>query len=284
METIKIIAEPQLSSPIAVIGFGGWANAGEIATSALKFLEKGLDTRPLARFDPDPYYDFAVHRPRARIRGGHVESLTLPENEFSFIENKGRNSIILFRGEEPHLCWPTFVQEMLGLLRRFGVNLVVTIGGTYDERLHTDPPKVSVVAEDMVLAEGLFGLGGSPGEYKGPVSIHTLLYTACRERGINVVSLWGHVPVYVQTGNFGTVQKIMELIAALGGPRLDLDPLVEARQEMEEQLESIISHSPKLSNYVKKLKTDLALKNGGEKLLPKNKAKVIPIRPFENED
>ena len=284
METIKIIAEPSLRKPIAVVGFGGWANAGEIATSALKFLEKGLRPSPLARFDPNLYYDFAAHRPRANIRGGHLESLTLPKNEFSFIENTGRGSIILFRGEEPHLCWPTFVQEMVALLTRFGVDLVITVGGTYDERLHTDPPKVSVVAEDMVLAEGLFGQGGFPGEYRGPVSIHTLLYTACREKGINVVSLWGHVPVYVQTGNFGTVQKIIELITALGGPALDLDPLVQARQEMEEQLEALIDNSPKLSNYVKKLKADLGLKNCGEKLLPRHKAKVIPIRPCREDD
>lgn len=283
MDTIKIIANPQLKKPLAVVGFGGWANAGEIATSALKFLQQGLRTSPLARFDPNPYYDFAAHRPRARIRDGHLESLTLPRNEFSFRENNDRGSIILFQGEEPHLCWPTFVQEMVDLLQKFGVDLVITVGGTYDERLHTDPPKVSVVAEDMVLAEGLFGQGGFPGEYRGPVSIHTVLYTACREKGINVVSLWGHVPVYVQTGNFATVQKIIELIIALGGPPLDLNPLEQARLEMSEQLECIIANSPKLSNYVKKLKTDLIQKDGG-RILPRNKAKVIPIRPFHDED
>ncbi len=284
METIKIIAEPQLKKPLAVIGFGGWANAGEIATSVLKFLEQGLVTRPLARFNPDSYYDFAVHRPRARIKAGQLESLTLPRNEFSYHRAEDRGSIILFRGEEPHLCWPTFVQEMLDLLGRFDVDLVVTIGGTYDERLHTDPPKVSVIAEDMVLAEGLIGRGGSPGEYMGPVSIHTLLYKACRERGMNVVSLWGHAPVYVQTGNFGTVERVIELISALGGPRMDLNTLSQAKAEMDEQIESLINQSPKLSGYVKKLKTDLAFKQNCAECQPRNKAKVIPIRPFDAEE
>ncbi len=283
METIKIMAEPQLDRPLAVIGFGGWANAGDIAVSALKFLEKGLETQPLAKFDPDPYYDFIVHRPRASIRRGQVESLKMPLNEFSF-QKGDKSSIILFRGEEPHLSWPTFVREMLELLGRFGVDLVITLGGTYDERLHTDPPKISVVAEDMVLAEGLFCMGGCPGEYRGPVSIHTLLYMACRERGINVVSLWGHAPVYVQTGNFGIVRRMLELITSLGGPRLDLDSLSEAGLEMEEQIESLISHSPKLSGYIKKLKTDLTLREAGDGLLPRNRAKVIPIRPFKNEE
>ena len=167
METIKIMAEPQLERPIAVIGFAGWANAGEIATSALKFLEQGLETRPLARFDPGPYYDFAVHRPRARIRAGQLESLTMPCNEFSFHDGGGEGSVILFHGEEPHLAWTAFAREMLDLLTRFKVELVVTVGGTYDERLHTDPPKVSVIADDMVLAEGLFGLGASPRRIPG---------------------------------------------------------------------------------------------------------------------
>ncbi|MBW1714110.1 MAG: PAC2 family protein, partial [Deltaproteobacteria bacterium] len=144
---------------------------------------------------------------------------------------------------------------------------------------------VSVIAEDMVLAEGLLGRGADLVRYNGPVSVHTPIFNACRERGLDVVSLWGHAPVYVQTGNFRLILKIMDLIAALGGPKPDQTSLVEACQETESQIEALIQHSPKLANYVKQLRSSQASPSQTGPLLPKNRAKVIPLaRPKkENE-
>ena len=282
MGNVKILAKPQLRDPVAIISFAGWANAGEVATSSVSYLKDIFKASPLARIEPDPYYDFTSRRPKGLVKEGRVAGFYMPRNQFSFCQPEEGRGTILFRGDEPHLCWNSFIRDMLTVLEKFGVSLVVTVGGTYDERLHTDPPRISVIAEEMVLAEGLLSRGAILAEYNGPVSIHTALYVACREKGFNVVSLWAHAPVYVQTGNFSLVREVMELIAALGGPNPNLEPLDEAQLKMDRQIEALIKRSSKLADYIEGLKGGSAVGTEEVDELSRSTAKIIPLNRPKN--
>ena len=286
MSEVKFLSQPELKGTVAVLGFAGWANAGEVGTSTLTFLKEAVGPAVLAEIEADPFYDFTAHRPSGCVTGGRVTGLTRPSNTFYFVPGTEGPPTILFLGEEPHLNWGRFCRLVLEVLLRFDTRLVVTVGGTYDERLHTDPPLISYLAEDMVLAESVQAQGGRPGEYEGPISVHTYLYQACRERGLPVVGLWGHAPAYVQTGNFHLVKKSLEMIAALGGPGPDLSSLDEACQEMDQQIEALIERSPKLADYVQKLSLTGQSKSPRDVCPPKTKtkAKVIPLSRMRKED
>ncbi len=277
MDLVKILAEPKLEEPVAIVGFAGWANAGEVSTSALAFLHKGLGAFPLAEINPDPFYDFTAHRPTGRIRDGRVAQVSLPRNSFAYVAPGKGPGVILFQGDEPHLNWRRYVRLVVDTLLKFGARLVICLGGTYDERLHTDPPLVSVITEEMVLGEAARQLGCVPGQYDGPISIHTPLYVALRERGLPVVALWGHAPVYVQSGNFRLILRLIEIIAGLGGPALSLAPLEEACPEMDQQIEALIQRSPKLASYIQRLKEAPASAETAATSPPQEGAKVIPL-------
>jgi proteasome assembly chaperone (PAC2) family protein len=212
--------------------------------------------------------------------------MTDPSNTFYFAEDEAGRSTIIFLGEEPHVNWKRYCQILLEVFLRFKTRLIISLGGTYDERLHTDPPLVSVVAGDMVLAESIKSMGCRLGQYEGPVSIHTRLHLACRERGLAVAGLWGHAPVYVQTGNFHLVKKIIQIITALGGPGPEVNSLDEACQEMEKQIEALIEQSPKLADYINKLKSkpEAMVTSGSLLPRPKTKGKVIPLNRERKED
>ena len=284
MKEVKFLSQPELKGTVAVLGFAGWANAGEVGTSTLTFLKEAVSSGLLAEIEADSFYDFTAHRPCGCVSAGRVTSLIRPSNTFYFASETKGPPTIFFLGEEPHLSWDRYCGLILEVLLRFDTRLVITVGGTYDERLHTDPPLVSYLAEDMVLAESVQAQGGQPGEYEGPISIHTYLYLACRQRGLAVVGLWGHAPAYVQTGNFHLVKKSLEMIAALGGPGPDISSLDEACQEMDQQLEALIERSPKLADYVQKLAQTRQSKPPRDVCLPKGKAKVIPLSRTRKED
>ena len=38
MDALKYLSEPQLNNPVLLAGFGGWGNAGEVATSTIDYL------------------------------------------------------------------------------------------------------------------------------------------------------------------------------------------------------------------------------------------------------
>lgn len=287
MELMRFVSQPELKSPVAVIGFGGWPNAGEISTTTLGFFHQALDARPLAELDPDPFFDYTDRRPEGLIRDGKILSLNEPTGRLCHAADASGRQVLLFEAEEPQFKWRLYTDTLLETLERLRVKLVINIGGAYDERLHTDPPLVSFLAQEMVLVETLLEAGGVMGSYQGPLSIGTLVHKACRDRGLPVVSLWGYSPVYVQSGNFQVVAKIVSMIAALGGPAPGTGSLTEACLTMDQQLDEMIKNSPKLAEYVARIQHkpfDNGRLDHQAKLLSRGRGKVIPLNRFGKND
>lgn len=269
-------SKPDLDAPVAVIGFKGWGNAGEISSGTVSFLRQSLGAQPLAEMDMDPFFDFTAERPRTLVRDGRVRRMVHPRESFSYARCDDGQDTILFLGSEPNLAWSRFIEEMTDFLFRQRVSLVILLGGTYDEILHTEPPQVSFVAEEMVLRQAISGAGGVPVDYEGQVAIHTPLYVRLKERGLPAVALWGRAPVYVQNGNFGQVERMAEIVAALGGPRPDRTSLAVARLEMDVQIAEMIDQSPKLGAYVDRLRDRVRQTRPEPEPQPRS-CKVIPL-------
>lgn len=284
MDAIKELCQPNLNGPVAVIGFKGWGNAGDVSSGVISFLRQALDAHPLAELDIDPFMDFTAERPRAVIRDGRLERISRTKDIFLYDKNPEGRDALLFLGHEPNLRWSGYIEQLTGFLRSNGVSLIILVGGTYDEILHSDPPRVSFMAEEMVLRQAALDAGASPNDYEGQVAIHTQLYTACREQGLPVVALWGRAPVYVQNGNFGQVRLLARIIAALGGPNPNPDSLKVAEAEMNDQIEAMIEQSPKLAAYVNRLANRQPAQPAP--VIPAETGKVIPLarRPRKTEN
>ena len=63
MDEVEFHCEPPTNVPTMVVAFGGWVDAGEAATSALRSLVHQLAATPLATIDPEEFVDFtgSVH-------------------------------------------------------------------------------------------------------------------------------------------------------------------------------------------------------------------------------
>jgi len=66
MDAIEFHGEPSSNIPTMVVAFGGWVDAGEAATGALRSLVRQLAATPLATIDPAsvPYFAMALLRPK----------------------------------------------------------------------------------------------------------------------------------------------------------------------------------------------------------------------------
>ncbi|HEY1294020.1 MAG TPA: PAC2 family protein, partial [Chloroflexota bacterium] len=53
-----------LRRPLAIVGFGGWIDAGFAATGAVKYLVEHMAAQRVAELDPEPFYAFTDTRPR----------------------------------------------------------------------------------------------------------------------------------------------------------------------------------------------------------------------------
>ena len=107
MDVIRRKQLPNLRRPIAVIAFGGWNDACDVATTAAEFIiDAHGDTTEFAEIEPDPFYDFQQHRPVVDIRDGVTRSLRWPGVTFTAVRRPDdRRDLLVVTGQEPNFHW-----------------------------------------------------------------------------------------------------------------------------------------------------------------------------------
>ncbi|HVP80658.1 MAG TPA: PAC2 family protein [Thermodesulfobacteriota bacterium] len=236
-----------------VIGFEGWPNAGEVSSYALQHLIDNLKAKRFASVQTENFYQISSLRPMAVIKEGRLIELKSPANDFYYVKAPLFNDLILFRGVEPHLRWDRFAHLLLDLAERFNVAQIFTIGGTYDYIPHTYPPMVSALFNHEELREKVIRVGLGLTEYSGPISIHTFILEAARKKGLKAVSLWGHVPQYLQTKNIKAVCSVLKKLMSLTHMELDLSDLEKAGEYFDQQVNHLVEEDPKLQEVIRQL-------------------------------
>jgi len=248
VEHLRWHFRPPLVQPVLVAAFEGWNDAGDAASSAVRWFGDRWDADPFADIDPEDFYDFTSTRPEVRIEDG-ARVIDWPSNEFgaASLPGSGRD-LVLLHGVEPQLRWRTFADVVIEVARTFDATMVVTLGALLAEVPHSRPVSVVGTAYD----EGVVtGLGLSPSQYQGPTGIVGVLQDRCRDVGLGSASLWATVPTYVPgapspKATLALVEKTAEL---LGEPVLTTD-LEIAAASYERQINELVDDDEETQAYV----------------------------------
>ena len=294
MTKLVIQDAPDLDRPILVLAFSGWADAGDVSTGTLDYLYERLAPPLLASMDAEPFISPVVIRPEAVIHGGRLERLSPSTYEFKYwVSGVGDPDMVFFQGPEPHLGWGSFCDGVIELARSQGVSAVFTLGGTYDSVAHWLPPKVSVVYSDKAAEKLMDPVRDEvfSGEYAGAVSIHTRLLKRGREAGLPVIGLWGHAPMYLQTGNVKIHRAMIEIIKRAVGITLDTADMRGLIKDTDRRIDELIANTPKLMDYINEMKNTVGEGfTGGDSErstgAPSNgdRGKVISLNDFLRKD
>ena len=171
------------------------------------------------------------------------------------------------------------------------VRLVVTLGGSYDYLPHWVESKVSAVYSSVEAEKLMLPVKKElkPSFYQGPISIHSMLTLRAREQGLPVVGLWGHAPIYIQSGNYKIHKAMADILSASLGFSMDTSDLLGEIASMDRRISDLAEENPRLKEYIEELsrekspKPDLAPppqragSNGP-------KGKVIPLSNFYRKD
>jgi len=68
MDHVEFDREPPANLTTLVMAFGGWIDAGQAATGALRHLVRDLSATRLAWIDPEQFFVFTQERPEVRLR------------------------------------------------------------------------------------------------------------------------------------------------------------------------------------------------------------------------
>ena len=82
MDEVEFHREPPTNLPTMVVAFGGWVDAGEAATDAMRFLVHQLAAEPLATIDLEDFVDFTQDRPVVRLSAAGERTIRWPRSAF----------------------------------------------------------------------------------------------------------------------------------------------------------------------------------------------------------
>ncbi len=257
MDALKIHARPEgLRRPILIMAFGGWNDAAESASTAVRYLGTSFRAEKFAEIDPEEFYHFGLSRPYVRFKQGSEteREITWPATEFSITQaSELARDVIVGVAVEPHLRWKTYCSLVLDLARRCEVALVLTLGALLAEVPHTRPVRLSGSASDPELA---VRLGVRPTKYEGPTGIVGVLNTICREQGFATASLWANVPHYISgIENPKATLALVQRVAPLLGATVEVGDLEEAVKQFDVNLKEIVAQNAKIASYIKKLES-----------------------------
>lgn len=259
MSDVEIHSIPELRSPIALIAFSGWSDAGEAATGALSHIlaswsESDSDVVPelIAEVESEDFYDYQVNRPMVYVDESSIRSLTWPGAQvFALRVPELPRDFVIIRGVEPSMRWKTFTSELLDVLDDLEVDTVITLGSMLADTPHTRPITVSGSGAHPDIAARL---GVEISKYEGPTGMLGVIQDGCVRRGVDAISLWAAIPHYAS--NSPSPKATLAIINALED-FLDISlpqgELLASSQEWEDEVTELAKEDSDVAEYVKAL-------------------------------
>jgi len=260
MDEIEFHCEPPSNIPTMVVAFGGWVDAGEAATGALRYLVRQLAATPLATIDPEEFVDFTTIRPVVRLSAEGERTIRWPRIAFwTWQPPAGGAGLLLFRGVEPQQRWRTYATLLLDVAARCGVQRIVSLGAVLAAVPHTRSPHVTGSSTDPAWHARLeaCGIRTRRSRYEGPTGIATVVVDAATRRGLPSLTLRGQAPHYLGNATNPAVSRaLLTTIAHLLDLELDVAPFEAAVRAFRTQCDQAVAKDAAVQAYVRQLEQD----------------------------
>jgi len=260
MDEIEFHREPPTNLPTMVVAFGGWVDAGEAATGAIRYLVRQLAATPLAAIDLEDFCDFTQVRPVVRLTAEGQRTIRWPRSAFwTWQPPAGRAGLLLFRGVEPQRRWRTYATLLLDVAARCGVQRIVSLGAVLAAVPHTRPPHVTGSSTDPAWHARFeaCGIMTRRSRYEGPTGIATVVVDAATRHGLSTLTLRGQAPHYLGSATNPDVSRaLLTAVAHLLDLELDVSPFETAVRAFRTQCDQAVAQDAAVQAYVRQLEQD----------------------------
>ena len=255
MEHLRVIEEPKGTATHLITAFKGWPDAGEGASSAVRYLIRKLRAKKVADLDPEEFFNFTEIRPTVSINSEGRRMVKWPSNELYYASGeKDSPGLMFFLGIEPHLKWRTFCASLLEGVQRWGVGTVVHVGALLDAVPHTREVRITGSSNNPDLKDKLESQNIVPSNYQGPTGIASAIMSACIEQEMGYATIWGHTPHYLQAApNYRVGYTLISSLKGFLEFRLELDELRSAARTFDDEVGKAVSRDSQIGSYVQRL-------------------------------
>lgn len=255
MSLIHYYKQPVLREPVVIVALGGWNDAADAATTALKFLIQRWKPTKIAEIDSEDFFVFTETRPTVKFTDGIQKAITWPTNQFLAYSNEDfTHDVILFLGVEPQLKWQTFTKTFMEACRHFNVSEVVFLGALLADVPHSMAVPITGTSTDTDVMERLREMDVHRSRYEGPTGMIGVLHDACQHANLPAATLWAAAPHYLAaTPNIKVTAALLTYLNTYLSFGLDLSDIQTDALHFEEQITALVAKDPEASAYVHKL-------------------------------
>lgn len=239
------------SGLIMMHALDGFLDAGSAAQIAANHLVESLEGQVVARFDVDLLHDYRARRPPMVFVEDHYESVSVPELVVHELKDSTGTQFLLLSGPEPDVMWERFTAAVGQLADRFGVRLVVGLGGVPMTIPHTRPTTLTThgTRSDLVKRPNVWR-----GNLRIPGSASALLELRLGERGKDAIGFVAHVPHYLASVEFPQASAaLLDAVAEETGLLLPVGSLHQAGVTRLREIDSQLADDPQAIGVVQAL-------------------------------
>jgi len=259
MQYIHYLHEPELRNPVVVAALGGWNDAADSATTAIKFLIDRWKPTKFADIDIEDFFVFTETRPTIKLVDGIQRTVIWPSCQFlSHQTPELSHDIILFLGSEPQLKWKTFSKCFLDVCKKFHASEVVLLGALLADVPHSISVPITGTASNADLKERLKEMDIHSSRYEGPTGMIGVLQDSFRRAAIPAASIWAAASHYLAaTPNIKVTSALLTYLNTYMSFGLDLSDIQTDAIRFEEQISTLVARDPEASAYVRKLEEQM---------------------------
>lgn len=240
-----------LERPTLVIAFSGWNDAGDAASSAVRFLIDTWDAQEVGHIDAENFYDFSQTRPIVEIDTAGDRQVQWPNPIISATDGTTVPPAVFLLGAEPQLRWRSFAEAVVQIAADINADRIIHLGALLAEVPHSRP--VPVTAS---------GRNGDPipdraERYQGPTGIIGVLHQMFHDAGANPTSIWAAVPTYLSGASSPKAAlALVERLATMLDVAISAGLLEISAQAYEHEIAELVAGDDDTAAYIQRLEHD----------------------------
>ncbi|MCB0975436.1 MAG: PAC2 family protein, partial [Actinobacteria bacterium] len=250
VRVFNVLQSVNLNDPLLIVALSGWVDAALAGRDTARVLHRRLEDRALvAECSLSELVDLSSTRPTVELEDGVIRRTRWPRIRVT-AGSLGRD-VVVMRGPEPGLKWPTFCQSVVDLAQHLEVTEAVTVAGMPAAVTHRRPVRVLATATSSELAERV---GPTRPDYDGPTGVQTMIQAAFGDAGIPAAGLWAQVPHYLaSTRSPSAVRALLGKLSHTYELEIDLAPFDERAASYQNQVEAAVALRSDLRDAVEQL-------------------------------
>jgi proteasome assembly chaperone (PAC2) family protein len=256
MTFIEYSQELELRNPVLIAAFGGWNDAADAATTAIKFLIDHWKPLRFGDIDGEEFFLYTETRPTVQFTKGTLRKLIWPGGRFLAHtgDPKLDHDIVLYLGPEPQLRWKTFAREFLQVCQHLNISETLLLGAFLANIPHSATVPISGSASHPELIERLGELDVRDSRYEGPTGMIGVIQETLNQANIPTASLWAAAPHYLAaTPNIKVTAALLTYLNTFLNVDLDLQDIQSDAVRFDEQITLLVERDPEAREYVRKL-------------------------------